>query len=292
MSKHWARRVLLPLAVLAVRVQLDASWASWTIARRRCKVPSRGQRLSRDYSRVARSAKVPRMHVEESGGLKGKILVLDTDVKAGEVIHREAALWSMWEGGDFRVQASPDGPSRFFLHKGSQTILDVFFALSRHDQEKVLEMYCPSEPSAALSARFGKSGERIRELLQLPWNGCEAEAWKVLHIYQCNSQATQLSDGRWTIAMYHILSRSCHSCEPNVKYKIDGDGFMTVTAMRDIAAGEELVQSYLSDVELTWPTAQRQEKTLRVWGFECDCPRCRTPETRAKVTFEREYCQA
>jgi len=226
-------------------------------------------------SLISRHAVLRGVRVEDSGGPKGKMLVLDADAREGQVICRDAGLWVMHEDVDFNVHLTPDGRSKFQYHKGSQTVVDGFFALTRLDQERILEFYCPPVASTALRKRFGSSGERVGQLLKTPAGVSEAEVWRALQIFQRNAQATQLANGKFIVAMYPILSRICHSCAPNINYRVVGDGFLEVTSKQNLVAGDELVQSYLTNAELAWPTARRQEKTLRVWGFTCDCPRCK-----------------
>ena len=66
-----------------------------------------------------------------------------------------------------------------------------------------------------------------------------------------------------------------HSCEPNVTLlKEPGDeehdGRVVARVTRDVAAGEELCNSY---VDVTLPYKKRQRE-LREYGFECVCARC------------------
>ncbi|KAI1127099.1 hypothetical protein F5Y10DRAFT_200230 [Nemania abortiva] len=71
--------------------------------------------------------------------------------------------------------------------------------------------------------------------------------------------------------LFTEAARFNHSCDPNVDYVCDVKKLRWVgRAKRDIRQGEELLvtYSYCHD-----HTEQRLSNT-RVWGFECDCPRC------------------
>lgn len=74
---------------------------------------------------------------------------------------------------------------------------------------------------------------------------------------------------------YFLTCKINHSCQPNcvVNYACHPQlGLVAhLTALRDIAPGEELVQSY---VEQSLPLAERQ-KQLREYGFVCACPKCK-----------------
>ena len=66
-----------------------------------------------------------------------------------------------------------------------------------------------------------------------------------------------------------------HSCEPNVTLlKEEGpeerDGRVVARLTRDVAAGEELCNSYVD----TLLPLRRRRRELREYGFDCDCPRC------------------
>mmetsp|Transcript_9994 Transcript_9994/g.26465 ORF Transcript_9994/g.26465 Transcript_9994/m.26465 type:complete len:325 (+) Transcript_9994:50-1024(+) len=64
---------------------------------------------------------------------------------------------------------------------------------------------------------------------------------------------------------------SNHSCLPNCAYTIHG-GKPTLTALRPIAAGEQLTQSY---VHLNCDGSERKAAIRDSWEFDCLCPRCR-----------------
>lgn len=64
-----------------------------------------------------------------------------------------------------------------------------------------------------------------------------------------------------------------HSCQPNlqVAYACHNDETLSVTALRDIDAGEELCISYIEE-RMSFP--KRQEQLYEHYLFECGCPLC------------------
>ena len=77
------------------------------------------------------------------------------------------------------------------------------------------------------------------------------------------------------IGLFPLQATMNHSCEPNVTLvKEEGDeerdGRVVARTTRDVAAGEELCNTY---VDVTLPV-RRRRRELREYGFECDCARC------------------
>ncbi len=74
------------------------------------------------------------------------------------------------------------------------------------------------------------------------------------------------------IAVFDKISVMQHSCVPNVINKFARDWEAEVTAVRDIAAGEELVHSYI-DFESSY---RKRSRILQLWGFTtgCECIAC------------------
>ena len=74
-----------------------------------------------------------------------------------------------------------------------------------------------------------------------------------------------------------LASLTNHSCEPNVESRLGADGGgggapeLEFTALRDIAAGEQLLLSY---VDCSLGFAARRERLTAGFGFHCACPRC------------------
>lgn len=77
--------------------------------------------------------------------------------------------------------------------------------------------------------------------------------------------ARDSSAGLWVRA-----ARINHSCVPNTDKEFVGD-MMLVRAKRPIAAGEEILHSY---IDQTGGYKARQEALMATWGFECGCRLC------------------
>ncbi|KAL2179554.1 uncharacterized protein P884DRAFT_219432 [Thermothelomyces heterothallicus CBS 202.75] len=83
--------------------------------------------------------------------------------------------------------------------------------------------------------------------------------------------------GLWIRAAYFN-----HSCVPNTEREFIGD-LIVVRALRDIAAGEELVQSY----DVTGDYEGRREALMTTWGFECNCALCEAERTDDAAVREK-----
>lgn len=81
------------------------------------------------------------------------------------------------------------------------------------------------------------------------------------------------SDGDF--AVYGTYSLINHSCECNAQLRHRPDGKLFVVALRDIFAGEEITDNYVS--ELGDDIAQRgliRRRLRERWRFDCACERC------------------
>ncbi|KAG5489114.1 hypothetical protein JIQ42_00737 [Leishmania sp. Namibia] len=73
--------------------------------------------------------------------------------------------------------------------------------------------------------------------------------------------------------IYRVGCLFNHSCEPNLnaQYSAVNDETLTVVALRDVKAGEELTIRY---IDASFPLAVRQQQLLEHYLFECRCTRC------------------
>jgi len=65
-------------------------------------------------------------------------------------------------------------------------------------------------------------------------------------------------------------TRMNHSCDPNVRYSMDGDHMVFRTA-RPIQKNEEIFDSYING---QLPYDERQRELQRRYGFRCACDKC------------------
>ncbi|KAL1412983.1 hypothetical protein Q8F55_000732 [Vanrija albida] len=89
--------------------------------------------------------------------------------------------------------------------------------------------------------------------------------------------------------IFKVASRINHSCAPNAGwYWCSVKKALLVVAYRKIKEGDEITASYLSPEVLCKPRAERRERTLVGFGFECACVACeqggaRSDEQRAII---------
>lgn len=83
----------------------------------------------------------------------------------------------------------------------------------------------------------------------------------------------RLSESAQGQSIYAVGCLFNHSCDPNlqVTYTSAMDETMTIVALRDIRAGEELCISYIEEKE---PFAERQQQLYEHYLFECCCSKC------------------
>jgi hypothetical protein len=91
-----------------------------------------------------------------------------------------------------------------------------------------------------------------------------------------------LRDGQKVGCALSVLMGYCnHDCTPNAEACVDKDGFVTITALENIAAGEEVCISY---VDRNAFVLDRRATLLDHYEFECRCVRC--------LKEHREYLKA
>ncbi|KAI0057661.1 SET domain-containing protein [Artomyces pyxidatus] len=70
-------------------------------------------------------------------------------------------------------------------------------------------------------------------------------------------------------------ARFNHSCAPNARYSWHaGSGAFRIYALRAVAAGDELLVSYISARGVYGSARGERQARLRAWGFECACDAC------------------
>ncbi|KAI5476674.1 hypothetical protein MNV49_007387 [Pseudohyphozyma bogoriensis] len=80
-------------------------------------------------------------------------------------------------------------------------------------------------------------------------------------------------------ALAPLTSRLNHDCTPNADYHFSANMTMRLVAVRAIAKGDEITDSY---VPITSPFATRQEELEELYNFTCRCKTCSLlPATRA-----------
>nr|XP_002127168.1 SET and MYND domain-containing protein 5 isoform X1 [Ciona intestinalis] len=75
--------------------------------------------------------------------------------------------------------------------------------------------------------------------------------------------------------LYRIQSKCNHSCEPNAEVCFPNNNHrLAVKACRDIAAGEEITISYLSQCQIARGCRSRQQYLKENYLFHCCCSKC------------------
>lgn len=137
------------------------------------------------------------------------------------------------------------------LEVDGQNVLARFRALPAEKQREYLSLYSPVVSSD--------------------------DATHIWSIFATNAFGLERSDGSVAPAICSKAARLNHSCVPNVfcAYNEELD-LHTVHAVRDIAAEEELLVSYIPGSYLV--RQQRQEELLDRYRFMCVCPSCEVPQ--------------
>eukprot|EP00928_Gymnodinium_smaydae_P063876 TRINITY_DN47354_c0_g1_i1.p1 TRINITY_DN47354_c0_g1~~TRINITY_DN47354_c0_g1_i1.p1 ORF type:complete len:560 (-),score=81.05 TRINITY_DN47354_c0_g1_i1:228-1835(-) len=154
-----------------------------------------------------------------------------------------------------------------------------------------LRLMCDGEPLAPVSQpvalqawpppelhkeRPGEvSLQRMRRIVDLNAYRC-APPWKE-YAFMPDDESAPVDDDETRHMVYGVFplgSLVNHSCAPNVSKVLLGDWVFLRAAQR-IEPGEEITQFYC-DVRM--PLQMRQKELLDLFGFQCDCTRCRFEE--------------
>ena len=93
---------------------------------------------------------------------------------------------------------------------------------------------------------------------------------KRLNFLRCCQEKINVADPREKVDIYEVLSKINHSCCPNVlPCERQGDVVHT-RALREIAEGEELFNSYIVFMHIR----EERRKDLERWHFLCKCKSC------------------
>jgi hypothetical protein len=158
--------------------------------------------------------------------------------------------------------------------------------LSHPTFSDALEQCGDCEGTAECEARE-KARERAVKLAALHGGKLikpHADALSLLRAEANNSYTLRDGDGRprgWV--MFPNASFMNHSCLPSVACLTSGRSLI-FEALRDIAAGEELLQCYLM------LGSESDDGSTREWGFECECGRCSgEASARELEAFDRAH---
>jgi hypothetical protein len=189
--------------------------------------------------------------VRESPG-RGRGLFVLRGIAAGEVIMVEKAFCVVPSGiqtavtfdvRDARIRVAAVGSERAVVERPMGNPEEV---------EAMMDLFGDWD---------GDEGKRVSETE----DGPVVDVFRVHDIVARNAFGMGAGEaGLWVRAAYIN-----HSCIPNAEREFVGD-LMVLCATRDIAAGEEIVQSY----DQSGDYEARQQALLATWGFECHCALC------------------
>lgn len=137
-------------------------------------------------------------------------------------------------------------------------------------------------------------GGRLRRALREPSDGlapvaraCAAALRETRRIAVCaheaGEEAPEAEDAEelppfMGVGLARLVALMNHSCEPSCEVDFGEDAVAVVTALRPVAAGEELTISYINEER---PLAERQAALRADYRFACSCPRCCTEAAAA-----------
>jgi len=91
-------------------------------------------------------------------------------------------------------------------------------------------------------------------------------------------------------ALYPLIARANHSCEPTCGLAGAEGGQLFFYALRDMEPGEEVDYSYLGGHFTLHPTPVRRRQLLQTKLFECACSRCLAPELSRQPPCGAQGC--
>lgn len=93
-------------------------------------------------------------------------------------------------------------------------------------------------------------------------------------------------------ALYSLQSACNHSCDPNAHPNFLHNNFrLSMVALKDIVAGEEIQISYLDECTLERSRHSRQKYLAENYLFKCDCSQCLSQVDNPDVTSEEEMSE-
>lgn len=139
---------------------------------------------------------------------------------------------------------------------------------------------------AVLSAIRGLSPEKLQQYESLVNAHAESGRFEdpLMGIFWTNSlQMDQDHSGIFVQA-----SRFNHSCSPNARYSWNpAINRFRIYALRDIACGDEILESYLSSRNVYGSTRAARQARLARYAFTCACVVCGLPEPAAAANDRR-----
>lgn len=197
---------------------------------------------------------------------KGFGLIANRDILAAEIILEDLPICS----DSIKCNAPPAKLKK----------LEESFATYLYEKHPTLDLY---------------SGQDLEFSHKPPKSVTDIKLWKsLLKQILSNAYQIQTTSDQCCLAMFPVVARINHDCNPNCAFKNSLPEIITqdseeeaeendeklqlpqkrvIYALRDIKKDEELTINYLATNTLI--TSDRKEQ-LKNWGFECVCSRCTT----------------
>lgn len=220
--------------------------------------------------------------------MKGRVLTLDREVHAGEILFSGPLLHKVSEDirhpvyieliRIFHMDTSDSlDYSPMWYWCGMNSLSSPLFKsvpIISEDKARQLKMlYHPDIKAPSPTVR------RIVQALQVflefsPSDEQLLELDKMTLIWTLN--CFEHADDPLTYASFFLPSFMSHSCAPTAMWTTIGDTFF-IRAQRRMSAREELTVSYLSEEFGLRPIGNRRNHLQSTKFFLCDCPRCTSP---------------
>lgn len=199
---------------------------------------------------------------DTGSGMPQKALVAADRIRKGQRIFHEKPIIKVAQKDGWEAQC--------------REFANAYLAADPAKQAACLAMF--AEPDVRMDKKgssWQRSGDMVKIFKKLGLHSTVPESehenvWKFIRVMQSNCFESE-DGGR---ALFIWLCRVNHSCCPNA-VRQEHDGGKSLIALRDLAEGEDITITYLSDVQLLEPCVTRQRQ-VEFLGFKCLCGRCRT----------------
>ena len=180
--------------------------------------------------------------------------------------HRAIAEWGDW--------ASPCVPLEGSSSSGDGVKGDIGKICTIEGQPPAGTSLGDKEPLALVATLQANQSvvSQTQRLALAGMTGVKPEVVSLLIGQIRGNAAGILREGRKVGCALSVLMGYCnHDCTPNAEACVDEEGFVTLTARKDIAPGEEVCISY---VDPNASVLDRRAILLDHYEFECRCARC------------------
>ena len=134
-------------------------------------------------------------------------------------------------------------------------------------------MQLPNSIKAAINALHKVSVDHYSRALRLPTHS--------LDFFRYNQHHLAIMSNKFSDGLFITVSRMNHSCLGNCEVSfLDDHNVGVVSALTDIAVGEELCYSY---IEIGRDIIDDPDMIYKKWNFQCLCPRCTDDTIHNKI---------